>query len=101
MQILLTNEEIRKEIEAYPEHDWIWIDIWTMSLNEIRIVVTVSKEEQCRLGGHKVFYICSAKLDEAGDVPKLKEYGRKVTRMLREYFPWSEVHSRLYYKYQE
>ena len=38
------------KIKNYPDHNWIWVAIWEMSEREIRIVVTVNKEEMCRLG---------------------------------------------------
>lgn len=98
MNVLLPDNKIIQEIKIYPNPNWIWIEIWEMSQYEIHVVITVNKEESCHLGQHKVIHICSAHTDDVDDIIKLKTYGKLVVRMIRKNFPYSEVHSKLYYK---
>lgn len=90
MEILLSDNEILDKINNYPNHNWIWIEIWEMSEYEIQIVVTVNKEEMCHLGEDKA--------DVAEDIAKLKSHGKSLARKIRRKFPNSEVRSKLYYK---
>lgn len=85
------------KIKNYPDHNWIWVAIWEMSEREIRIVVTVNKEEMCRLGEQEVFYIYSANNDIEEEIMELKKRGRSLVRKIRRKFPDSNVRSRLKY----
>lgn len=95
--ILLSDNEVIQEIKSYSNPNWIWIEIWEMSQYEVRVVVSVNEEEACYLGQSKVIYVYSAQTN-SDEVGELKDYGRKITRLIRKHFPYSEVHSRLYYK---
>ena len=97
MTIFLSDNEILKEINDYQQPNWIWIDIWEMSAYEIQIVITINKNKMCKLSGHKVIHICSAKTDESNEIENLKKYGTRIVRLLRRRFPNSEVHSDLRY----
>ena len=96
MNILLSDDAVIQEIEAYPDPNWIWVNIWEFSQYEARLVISVNKEETFRLGTHKVVDVCLVRTEEE-DVDKLKKYGRRLTRRLRKIFPDSEVHSDLHY----
>lgn len=98
MEILLSDNEILDKINNYPNHNWIWIEIWEMSEYEIQIVITVNKEELCHLADHMVIHACSAQTDEENDIIELKAYGKLMARLIRRKFPDSVVHSRLYYR---
>ena len=98
MKILLTDNEILNKINDYPEHNWIWVEIWEMSEYEIQVVITVNKQEMCHLADHIVIHACSAQTDEGNDIAELKMYGRLIARLIRRKFPESVVHSRLYYR---
>jgi hypothetical protein len=98
MEILLSDNEILDKINNYPNHNWIWIEIWEMSEYEIQIVVTVNKEEMCHLGEHKTLHVCLVEADVAEDIAKLKSHGKSLARKIRRKFPNSEVRSKLYYK---
>ena len=98
MEILLSDNEILDKINNYPNHNWIWIEIWEMSEYEIQIVITVNKEELCHLADHMVIHACSAQTDEENDIIELKTYGKPMARLIRRKFPDSVVHSRLYYR---
>ena len=50
------------------------------------------------MGQHKVIHICSAQTDDIDGINKLKIYGKLIARLIRRKFPYSKVHSRLYYK---
>ena len=95
--ILLSDNEVIQEIKSYSNPNWIWIEIWEMSQYEVRVVVSVNEEEACHLGQSKVIYVYSAQTN-SDEVGELKAYGRKITRLIRKHFPYSEVLSRLYYK---
>ena len=97
MDILLSDDAVMQEIRAYPDPNWIWVNIWEFSQYEVKLVVTINKEESFRLGAHKVIYICSLQTEEE-DVGELKKYGRRLTRLLRRKFSGSEVHSDLHYR---
>ena len=97
--ILLSDNEVIQEIKSYSNPNWIWIEIWERSQYEVRVVVSVNEEEACHLGQNKVIYIYSAQTkSNCDEIGELKAYGRKITRLIRKHFPYSEVHSRLYYK---
>ena len=98
MEILLSDNEILDKINNYPNHNWIWIEIWEMSEYEIQIVITVNKEELCHLADHMVIHACSAQTDEENDIIELKTYAKLMARLIRRKFPDSVVHSRLYYR---
>lgn len=98
MEILLSDTEILDKINNYPNHNWIWIEIWEISGCEIQIVITVNKEEMCHLADHIVIRACLAQTDNENDIVKLKTYGKLIARLIRRKFPDSVVHSRLYYK---
>ena len=98
MNILITDNEIYTKINKYPNPNYIWIEIWEMSKYEIQVVVTVNEEKSCHLGQHKVIHLCSAQIDEIGEVDELKKYGRRIVRLLRRKFVDSHVHSNLYYR---
>ena len=98
MQILMSDDEVIREINDYPAHNWIWIEIWEMSEYEIQVVVTVNKEEMCHLGEHKTIHACSAQTDVTGDVCELKTYGKSLVKHIRSSFHASAVHSKLYYR---
>lgn len=98
MNVLLSDNEVLQEINDYPEHNWIWIEIWEMSEYEIQIVVTVNKEEMRHLADHMVIHTCSAQTDDENDIVELKTYGKFIARLIRRKFPDSVVHSRLYYR---
>lgn len=98
MEILLSDNEILDKINNYPNHNWIWIEIWEMSEYEIQIVITVNKEELCHLADHMVIHACSVQTDEENDIIELKTYGKLMARLIRRKFPDSVVHSRLYYR---
>ena len=98
MKVLLSDNEILDKINGYPDHNWIWIEIWEMSEYEIRVVITVNKEELCHLADHMVIHACSAQTDEENDIIELKTCGKLMARLIRRKFPDSVVHSRLYYR---
>lgn len=98
MEILLSDNEVLDKINNYPNHNWIWIEIWKMSKYEIQIVITVNKEEMCHLAEHIVIHSCSAQTDNKDDIVELKTYGKLITRLIRRKFPNSIVHSRLYHR---
>lgn len=98
MNILLSCDKILKKIKDYPNHNWIWVDIWETSPDEIQVVITINKEEFCHLGQFKTIRICSANTTDNNDIIELKNYGRLIVKRIRKFFPSSTVHSRLYYK---
>lgn len=98
MKVLLSDNEILDKINGYPDHNWIWIEIWEMSEYEIQVVITVNKEELCHLADHMVIHACSTQTDEENDIIELKTYGKLMARLIRRKFPDSVVHSRLYYR---
>lgn len=98
MNILLSDDKIIQEIKMYSTPNWIWIEIWEMSQYEIQVVVTVNEEEYCHLGQHKVIHVCSAQTDDIQDIKNLKKYGRSIVKRIRKNFPYSKVHSKLYYR---
>lgn len=98
MEILISDNEILDKINDYPNHNWIWIEIWEMSEYEIQIVITVNKEEMCHLADHIVIHACSAQTDNENDIVELKTYGNLIARLIRRKFPDSVVRSRLYYR---
>ena len=98
MERLSDKNKIISEIKAYRNPEWIWIEIWEMSAYEIQIVITINEEESCHLGQHKVIHVCSAQTDNHYDIAELKKYGKSIVRLIRNNFPDSKVHSRLYYK---
>lgn len=97
MEYILSKDQILKEISAYTNPNWIWIEIWEMSSYEIQLVITVNTEEYCYLGKHKVIHICSGDPGEEKDICDIKKYGRSIRRFLKQQFPSSNIHSRLYY----
>lgn len=58
MNILLSDSEIINEIKEFPNPNWIWVNLWVWSENELRIVLSVYDEEMVRIDNHKVIYAC-------------------------------------------
>lgn len=53
MTLLMSDGEIIRQINDYPNHNYIWIEIWDISPYEIQLVITVNNEQFCKFN-HKV-----------------------------------------------
>lgn len=98
MEILLSDEQVIDELKNYEHPNLINIDIWEVDEYKIQIVVSVTKDGTFKLGNHKIIKVCTKRTDGYGDIPGLKKYGQRLTRLIRRRFPESEVHSDLRYK---
>lgn len=98
MNILLSDGEIVNEIKEFLNPNWIWVNIWEYSENELRIVVSVSDEEIVHMDNHKVIYACKMQ-GCFEEMSEFRKYGQRITRVLRRKFPGSEVHSDLRYRW--
>lgn len=98
MEILLSNEQIISELNNYEFPNLINVDIWDANEYEIELVISVTKDDRYKMGNHKIIKVCTERSDGYGDIPGLKKYGQRLTRLIRRRFPDSEVHSDLRYK---
>lgn len=44
MTLLMTDDEIIRQINDYPNHNYMWIEIWDINPYEIRLVITMNNE---------------------------------------------------------
>lgn len=96
MQSLMNDNELVNQINEYPDHNYIWIEIWEANQYEIQLVVTVNNEKMIKFH-HKVFLLNSLFTDE--ESPEiLKNRGREVRKLLKSQFKNSEIHSNLRYR---
>lgn len=96
MTVLMSDDEIIRQINDYSNHNYIWIEIWDISPCEIQLVITVNNERFCKFQ-HKVLKIASLYTDEE-TVDSIKERGREVKKLLKKIFKNSEIHSNLHYR---
>lgn len=97
MITLMTHDEIIKQVENYTSPNYMWINIWQITAYEIQLVLTISHEDLCRLGDHKVLRLNSLLTDEES-VDVIKDRGREVKKLLKRHFKNSEIHSNLHYR---
>ena len=96
MTSLMNNEEIISQINEYPNHNYIWIEIWQINKYEIQLVITINEESVITFN-HKVLRVNSLFIDE--ESPELiKTRGRELKKLIKNVYKNSEIHSNLHYK---
>lgn len=96
MTSLMDDNEIIKQIEEYPDHNYIWIEIWQKDVYKIELVVTINNEEMIKFH-HKVLIVSSLSTEEESS-EVIKTRGREIKKMLKKHFKNSEIHSNLRYR---
>lgn len=97
MKLLLSDKDIIEEINAYTNHNYIWIEIWQTNRYEIQLIITINHEKLVRNGTHKVLRAASLYTDEE-DTDLIKDKGREIKKLLKKTFRYSEIHSNLHYR---